>query len=134
MVQLDGILEFIRSWDEDDAYARFGTLGGRDWLVTELRTNDKRNAIVANVGKRIIGLLDHIEFEGEVHIGVFVDAQFRGLHVGTQLVCELLRAKVPERPVAAECRSDNSAAIGLLRGCGFERVIVHRDEIVWRHQ
>ena len=134
MVQAEGILEFIRSWSEDDAYGRFGMFGGREWLMSELRANDKRNAIVATTGKRIIGLLDHIEFEGAVHIGVFVDAQFRGLHVGTDLVCELLRAKVPDRPVAAECRRSNAAAIGLLSGCGFERVMTDRDEVVWRHQ
>ena len=133
-VQLYEILNFVRSWSEDDAYNRFGLLSGREWLISELRDNQKRRAIVATAGKRIVGLLDHIECEGAVHIGVFVDSKFRRLHVATGLVCELLRAKKPERPVTAECRRSNAAAIGLLFGCGFEPVTVHSDEVVWHHQ
>lgn len=132
--RLDRILEFVRSWSEDDAYERFGILGGRQWLLTELRCNDERRAIVATVGERIVGLLDHIETENGVHIGVVVDAQFRGLHVATEMVRELLHKRRPESPVAAECRAHNRAAIGLLKRCGFERVRSEGDELVWRHR
>lgn len=132
--RLDRIFEFIRSWSEDDAYERFGVLGGREWLLRELRANGSRGTIVASHGKRVVGLLDHVESEGAVHIGVVVDAHFRGLHIGSELVFELLRTKLPRFPVTAECRAYNHAAIGLLNGCGFERVTVECDEIVWRHQ
>lgn len=131
---LDRVLEFVRSWSEDDAYERFGVLGGRQWLIDELNANPRRNVIVACAGTRIVGLLDHIEGDGAVHIGLVVDAQFRRMHVGTGLVGELVRVKPPGSPVAAECRRSNYAAVALLRRCGFDRVSAGGSEIVWRHE
>ncbi len=166
--RLADVVNFIRSWSEDDSYERFGILGSHapEWLATELCGNNERHAIIAvchperrreapqskdrlktnarcdpstplrfaQDDTRVIGLLDHIETAGAVHFGVAVDARYRRLYVGTELVNELLRVKARDRAVAAECRLHNRAAIALLRGCGFERVAVHRDEISWCHR
>ena len=133
--RLADVVDFIRSWSEDDSYERFGILGshGPAWLAAELCDDSKRHAIIASAGRHVVGLLDHIEAEGAVHFGIVVDARYRRLYVGTELVNELLRMRSRDRAVSAECRASNYAAIALLRRCGFERVTMHHDEVVWCH-
>ena len=127
-------LRFIDSWSDCDVYDRFGSagIGGRQWLADEI-TNNGRRVLAAVHACRIVGLLDYVYALGAIHVGIVVDAEFRRLSIGTQLVFELLKGRRDVTPVSAECRIDNFGAVGLLRRCWFEPVTIEQREIVWNH-
>jgi ribosomal protein S18 acetylase RimI-like enzyme len=127
-------VRFIESWNLDTVYDRFGTVGtsGQERLAFEL-TQHGRSALVAVHRVGVVGLLDHVYADGEIHMGIVVDWRFRRSSIGTRLVFALLASRTAAQPVAAECRIDNRPAVSLLRGCEFRRTMIDRHEIVWRH-
>jgi ribosomal protein S18 acetylase RimI-like enzyme len=132
---LSETLRFVDSWDEDDVYGRFGVLGraGPDWLLTQLHVKF-RPAIVARDGSRsVVGLLDYVRAGRFVHIGIVVDRACRRRRVGSALIDHVLRIKRDGEALAAQCRPDNAAAVGLLVACGFTRIGSSRYELEWSH-
>ncbi len=129
------VLRFIDSWSDDDAYDRFGSagIGGQQWLVNQLTQHNRHALIALNCGM-VIGLLDHIEADAAIHIGIVVDQRYRKLSIGSTLVRAMLRSRQFTFPVIAECSNRNYAAVNLLRSCQFNPIAIDRYEMTWRYQ
>lgn len=127
-------LRFIESWNDEDAYERFGSagIGGPESLVAQI-TQRRRPALIAVDGDGVVALLDHVEADGATHIGIVVHPRFRRMSIGTTLVRSLLCSRSVTRPIVAECGNGNEAAVALLRACRFGRVKGDRYQTTWCH-
>ena len=131
------VRQFIASWSADDVYSRFGTLGpsGPEWLFQQLSSDVNRGAFFAcDARRRLLGLLDFVDFQGELHVGIVVDAAFRRSRIRTRLLSKLLRDRPVAHPLAAQCDAGNAAAVALLRSCGFTRIGSYSTEMIWCHE
>jgi ribosomal protein S18 acetylase RimI-like enzyme len=133
---LPAIIAFAHSWTREDVYARFwGTgEGAVSWLIEHLANDADHAALVAREGASYIGLLDYVRVADEISFGIVVRSEYRRMRVGTRLVNALIALKSRREYIAAQCRLENEAAVGLLRSCHFVPSALQHGELDWEYR
>jgi len=127
---------FIHSWTTEERYARFWSTGesAATWLLERLADESAHRAFIAREGPAYVGLLDFVVTPDEIDFGIFVRAERRRRAIGTRLVRTLVALTAAERRIVAQCRSENAAAVALLRACNFACVRTRGGELAWEYR
>ncbi|HEY4439364.1 MAG TPA: GNAT family N-acetyltransferase [Candidatus Elarobacter sp.] len=103
----------------EDLRLRFGGGFGAEWLLNDLRANERHRAFVARDGTVPVAVVDVARGDLEIEIGVAVAPSHRRLGIAHRMVGRAMAEQDGSLPIVGYCLPENFAAAALLRRSGF---------------